>query len=70
MLKGGTAPSCIGRITGPKVKWVHVSNKCGKTMKVKVIIKHDYDSSCTKLRNGQYFVYYWDWGTYQRTVTC
>ncbi|MFC4329974.1 hypothetical protein ACFPC0_19720 [Streptomyces andamanensis] len=52
------------------MKWVHVSNKCGKTMKVKVIIKHDYDSSCTKLRNGQYFVYYWDWGTYQRTVTC
>ncbi|MFC7898187.1 hypothetical protein [Streptomyces sp. NPDC057381] len=48
----------------------YVKNGCGKTMKVKVIVNNDYDSSCTTLRAGQYFTHSWTWGNYERTVTC
>jgi hypothetical protein len=70
----GTAPSCIKRevYSEPTANSdaVQVGNKCGKTMRVKIIIKYGPDSSCRTLKKGKWY-YYQPWvGRYKKTVTC
>ncbi|MEV0385805.1 hypothetical protein [Nonomuraea sp. NPDC050643] len=72
----GTAPACIKRYRIPP--WsrvgIYVRNQCGKTMRVKVIVKRGADSPCWTLRNKQRR--YWSFipphafPSYQKTVTC
>ncbi|GAA2626986.1 hypothetical protein [Streptomyces axinellae] len=69
-LDGGTAPACILRTVNKKTDDAVVTNRCGKTMRVKIIVNNGYDSSCHTLRNGKGFYYTWPWGSYARTVTC
>ncbi|HEY9438800.1 MAG TPA: beta-Ig-H3/fasciclin [Streptomyces sp.] len=70
----GTAPSCIGRyVTGtPNGFDVDLSNNCGSTMRVKVIVDHGGDSPCYTMSNGsrKLFIYEGVFGTYGRTVVC
>ncbi|MER7129907.1 hypothetical protein [Streptosporangium saharense] len=66
----GTAPACIGRAVDKKRKIARVTNNCGRTTKVKVVINNGPDSSCYTLRNGQVLSFRWRLGSYDRTVTC
>ncbi|MGA5900281.1 hypothetical protein [Streptomyces venetus] len=70
---GGTAPACIERTAvnipdgGTKV---YIRNLCGKTMRVKVIVKHWPDSSCKTLAHHTGWLYRSLGGQYDRTVVC
>ncbi|MFD0414104.1 hypothetical protein [Streptomyces sp. NPDC127108] len=64
----GTAPACVQRrVSGRSAT---VTNYCGRTMRVKVVIKYGPDSRCFTLppRNGVRFT--WLIGRYDKTVTC
>lgn len=68
---GGTAPACIERGRNiPGDPWASATNKCGKTMRIKIIIKWGDDSGCKALANGETMVHYFFGGHYQKTVTC
>ena len=51
---------------------VDLSNNCGSTMRVKVIVDHGGDSPCYTMSNGsrKLFIYEGVFGTYGRTVVC
>lgn len=68
---GGTAPACVHRRV--RHLWVAVTNKCGKTMRVRVIIKRGKDSPCWRLRPNK--KKHWlptpkEHAVYQKTITC
>jgi hypothetical protein len=65
----GTAPACIRRNNNNLLKNVLVINTCGKTMRVKVLIRLGPDSGCWRMAAGssRYHNYV---GYYQRVVTC
>ncbi|MGX1853596.1 hypothetical protein OIU91_28105 [Streptomyces sp. NBC_01456] len=68
---GGTAPACIHRQVHTILRYARISNWCGKTMRVKVIVDGDFDSPCNTLHNGSNFS--WSWGptgSYRKTVVC
>ncbi|MEV6844049.1 hypothetical protein [Actinoplanes sp. NPDC051411] len=65
----GTAPACIGRDVHSVLEYVTLSNNCGKTMQVKVIIDAGSDSPCYRMGSGS-SVTYWYGGIYNRTVVC
>lgn len=67
---GGTAPSCIHRNVDQVLQYARVSNHCGKTMQVKVIINHGPDSPCYRTKNKSAFGHYWWIGRYGKTVVC
>ncbi len=70
-VQGGTAPACIVRGRNiPGDPWASATNQCGKTMRIKIIIKWGDDSGCKTLANGQTMVHYFFGGHYQKTVTC
>ncbi|MEU6765741.1 hypothetical protein ABZ916_24885 [Streptomyces sp. NPDC046853] len=70
---GGTAPACIERTAvnipdgGTKV---YIRNLCGKTMRVRVIVKHWPDSGCKTMANRTGWLYRSLGGQYDRTVVC
>ncbi|MFC4009117.1 hypothetical protein ACFOY2_17930 [Nonomuraea purpurea] len=70
----GTAPGCVARYVAKPVGTIVLRNKCGKTMRVKVIVKRGPDSPCwTGFRPGQVRVWKWldsTFASYQKTVTC
>jgi hypothetical protein len=70
----GTAPACVDRyVTGtPEGFDVLLTNNCGRTMRVKVIVDNGGDSPCYTMANGstRLFTYEGVFGTYDRTVTC
>jgi hypothetical protein len=66
---GGTAPACIGRDVHSVLEYVTLSNNCGKTMQVKVIIDAGSDSPCYRMGSGS-SVTFWYGGIYNRTVVC
>ncbi|GAA2440097.1 hypothetical protein [Streptomyces glaucus] len=69
--RGGTAPACIERGRNiPGDPWASATNRCGKTMRIKIIIKGGDDSGCKSLPNGRTMVHYFVTGHYQKTVTC
>ncbi|WP_069173659.1 hypothetical protein [Streptomyces griseus] len=70
----GTAPACIERTSvtnnpdgGVRV---HLRNFCGKTMRVKVIVKNWSDSGCRSMPNGSGWLFRTVGGRYDRTVVC
>ncbi|MEU4685609.1 hypothetical protein [Streptomyces xinghaiensis] len=70
----GTAPACIERTSvtnnpdgGVRV---HLRNFCGRTMRVKVVVKYWSDSGCTSMRNGSGWLFRTVGGRYDRTVVC
>ncbi|MGK5552969.1 hypothetical protein ACSNOI_15255, partial [Actinomadura kijaniata] len=73
----GTAPACIKRKRWP-VPWsrtaIKITNRCGKTMRVKVIVKRGKDSPCRTLRKNKSFTWQFipPYGSpsYHKTVTC
>ncbi|MCZ1006257.1 beta-Ig-H3/fasciclin [Streptomyces lydicus] len=71
---GGTAPACINRMVDgtPDGFSVYLSNHCGKTMRVKVIVNSGGDSSCFTMSAGSDRLWYYTgvFGQYGRTVTC
>ncbi|MFC7814638.1 MULTISPECIES: beta-Ig-H3/fasciclin [unclassified Streptomyces] len=70
----GTAPACVNRyVTNtPNGFDVNLTNKCGRTMRVKVIVNNGGDSPCYTIydRRSKLFIYEGVFGTYDRTVTC
>jgi hypothetical protein len=73
MASGGTAPACIHRTLSPLalVGWtVLVSNHCGKTMQVKVVVDLGPDSPCYRMGNGSWVIYTITLGHYGKTVVC
>ncbi|MEV6056534.1 beta-Ig-H3/fasciclin [Streptomyces sp. NPDC052107] len=71
---GGTAPACIYRMVDgtPDGFSVYLSNNCGKTMRVKVIVDSGGDSPCFTMSAGSDRLWYYTgvFGQYGRTVTC
>jgi hypothetical protein len=67
---GGTAPACIHRFASNKYREVGITNECGKTMGVKVIINWGRDSPCFVLFPQSIQKFHWRFGSYARTVTC
>ncbi|MBQ0988085.1 hypothetical protein KBZ10_26940 [Streptomyces sp. F63] len=70
----GTAPACIERTSVTNKPdggvRVHLRNFCGKTMRVKVVVKYWSDSGCTSMRNGTGRLFQTVGGRYDRTVVC
>ncbi|GAA2799770.1 hypothetical protein [Saccharopolyspora taberi] len=68
----GTAPACIARVVDNQAdaQYVWVRNECGKTMRIKIIVKGGRDTGCNTLRNGQSREWKLTWGSYDKTVTC
>ncbi|MBC2866061.1 beta-Ig-H3/fasciclin [Streptomyces mexicanus] len=71
---GGTAPACISRYVTGTVNGFDVllTNNCGKTMRVKVVVKYASDSPCYTLRAGADKLYTYEGitGEYDRTAVC
>lgn len=69
----GTAPACIHRSVsndpGGGVSG-YLRNTCGKTMRVKVVVKYWRDTSCMTIRNNTSKYVHTVGGRYDRTVTC
>lgn len=70
---GGTAPACIERQSsdnpdGGTQVWIR--NLCGKTMRVKVVVKNWPDSGCKTLENHTGWYYHSLGGRYDRTAVC
>ncbi|MER5627812.1 MULTISPECIES: hypothetical protein [unclassified Streptosporangium] len=69
----GTAPSCVKRQLVIR-QGVMLTNKCGRTMRVKVLVKRGKDSWCFTMKNNQRrfwaFVPQAAFAKYERTVTC
>ncbi|OEV03926.1 hypothetical protein [Streptomyces oceani] len=70
----GTAPACVDRyVTGtPNGFDVLLTNNCGKTMRVKVVVNNSGDSPCYTMGAGgtRLYVYEGVLGSYDRTVVC
>lgn len=64
------APACIDRDNDNFSKSVLVINKCGRTMRVKVIIRLGRDSGCWTMPAGDLRWHNYYAGYYQKTVTC
>ncbi|MEV4926613.1 beta-Ig-H3/fasciclin [Streptomyces roseoverticillatus] len=73
LAKGGTAPACIERnvveIPDGGIK-VYLRNLCGKTMRVKVIVKYWPDSGCKTMKANTGWLFRTVGGRYDRTVVC
>ncbi|MEW2289341.1 beta-Ig-H3/fasciclin [Streptomyces sp. NPDC047841] len=71
---GGTAPACIARfVSGTQDGFlVGLTNNCGKTMRVQVIVSYAPDSPCYTLGPGAHQSYYYEGilGLYDRTAVC
>ncbi|MFE3203179.1 hypothetical protein [Embleya sp. NPDC059237] len=71
---GGTAPACIDRSDVTNIPDGGISgylyNSCGKTMRVKVIVKHWRDTSCYTIKNKHSQYVHTLGGQYGRTVVC
>ncbi|CAL9330561.1 hypothetical protein [Streptomyces sp. enrichment culture] len=70
---GGTAPACIQRSVvnnpdGGMQAWLY--NKCGKTMRVKVVVKNWRDTSCQTIKNKKSAYFRTVGGRYDRTAVC
>ncbi|MGJ6968430.1 hypothetical protein ACSDR0_41640 [Streptosporangium sp. G11] len=69
----GTAPACVKRQLIIR-QGVALTNKCGRTMRVKVLVKRGKDSWCFTMKNNQRrfwaFVPQAAFAKYERTVTC
>jgi hypothetical protein len=66
----GTAPACVSRDVVKQEKRVTVTNRCGKTMHLKVVIDNGPDLKCWTYQNGQAFLWKWKLGSYGKIVTC
>ncbi|MFE8937937.1 hypothetical protein ACWDNT_12350 [Streptomyces sp. NPDC000963] len=70
---GGTAPACIERQVvnnpdGGMQAWLY--NKCGKSMRVKVVVKSWRDTSCKTIPNRHSAYFRTLGGRYDRTAVC
>ncbi|GHH52771.1 hypothetical protein [Streptomyces candidus] len=66
----GTAPACVSRDVIKQKKQVVVTNRCGKTMHLKVVINNGPDLKCWTYQNGEGFLWKWKLGSYGKIVTC
>ncbi|WP_405660132.1 hypothetical protein [Streptomyces sp. RK9] len=64
----GTAPACVQRTV--RGRTATVTNYCGRTMRVKVVVKFGPDSRCFTLPPRHWARYTWGFGSYDKTVTC
>ncbi|MFD9884846.1 hypothetical protein ACFWZT_25660 [Streptomyces alboflavus] len=64
----GTAPACVQRQV--RGRTATVTNYCGRTMRVKVVVKYGPDSRCFTLPPRHWARYTWSFGSYDKTVTC
>ncbi|MGV9887247.1 hypothetical protein [Streptomyces sp. NPDC003395] len=71
---GGTAPACIDRsdVTNMPDGGIagYIYNNCGKTMRVKVIVRYWQDTSCQSIPNKQSRYFHTVGGRYDRTAVC
>ncbi|MCP2257680.1 hypothetical protein LX15_001365 [Streptoalloteichus tenebrarius] len=69
---GGTAPARIVRVIDNQAhaRYVWVRNECGRTMRIKIIVRGAPDTGRTTLRHGQSREWKLTWGSYERTVVC
>lgn len=51
-------------------KKVTVTNTCGRTMHVKVVIKRGRDLPCLTYQHGETWTGHWRIGSYGKVVTC
>jgi hypothetical protein len=69
---GGTAPACIHRHVHSTIGYARLSNYCGKTMYVQVLVTNGGSSPCMGLGNGKAVIWPWTSGiqSYRRTAVC
>jgi hypothetical protein len=69
---GGTAPACVHRHVHSTIGYARLSNYCGKTMYVQVLVTNGGSSPCMALGNGKAVVWPWTSGiqSYRRTAVC
>lgn len=69
---GGTAPACISRVVDEQSDGQHVfvTNNCGKTMHIKIIVHNAPDTGCNTLGAGKSREWILTLGFYDRTVVC
>ncbi|WP_328772508.1 hypothetical protein [Streptomyces sp. NBC_00286] len=68
--EAGTAPACIKRDVVKHQKYVTVTNNCGRTMHLKVVINNGPDKGCYTYQPSQYSRQSWSIGSYGKVVTC
>jgi hypothetical protein len=66
----GTAPACVKRDVIKHRKYVKVTNTCGETMHLKVVIDWGSDSPCLTYQPGEQWEWNWGRGSYGKVVTC
>ncbi|MGW7072174.1 hypothetical protein ACWGII_25980 [Streptomyces sp. NPDC054855] len=66
----GTAPACVKRDVIKHKKYVKVTNLCGQTMHLKVVIDWGNDSPCLTYQHGEQWEWNWGRGSYGKVVTC
>ncbi|MBQ0987958.1 hypothetical protein KBZ10_26255 [Streptomyces sp. F63] len=66
----GTAPACVRRDVVKHRKKVTVTNTCGRTMHVKVVIHRGRDLPCLTYQHGETWTGHWRFGSYGKVVTC
>ncbi|MEI5102091.1 hypothetical protein RB200_30710 [Streptomyces sp. PmtG] len=64
----GTAPACVQRSV--RGRSATVNNRCGRLMRVKIVVKRGPDSRCYALKHRAWARYSWPFGSYDKTVTC
>jgi hypothetical protein len=67
---GGTAPACIARDVDNADGFATITNNCGKTMRVNVVISAGPDSGCFTLLNYESKTVQYLIGVYDKTVVC
>ena len=70
LTNGGTAPACIARHADNSWGYADITNNCGKTMHVNVIITAGPDSGCFSIASGETVTFQYLIGNYDKTVTC
>ncbi|NGO42756.1 hypothetical protein [Streptomyces ureilyticus] len=68
--EAGTAPACVKRDVIKHEKYVKVTNNCGQTMHLKVVINGGPDFRCYTYQPGYEWDGNWRVGSYGKVVTC
>ncbi|WP_206075272.1 hypothetical protein [Mesorhizobium tamadayense] len=65
-----TAPACIIRKVHPNNENASIFNYCGRTMRVQVRVRWNFDSPCYTLADGQSVNFAWGAGDYRKVSVC
>jgi hypothetical protein len=65
-----TAPACIIRKVHPNLESASLFNTCGRTMRVQIRVRWNFDSPCYTLAPGGSVNHVWGGGDYRKVSVC